>query len=691
MKRITISANGDGTFQNFLGLSAARQGSQFISQGFSANTTTSFDVTDDEYEELKIQLDDFAARRVPIVEAGLNTGRYLPLLTYTVTHFPASEPALHQIEGLSLAVDGSTQTLVLRGSGFIQGSQASAVVPGTGTAVLTLTAARKGPSGQLVVVNLLAPAVASSVKAVRGLHGAVVINVTPIAGGTAVATVAALINTLGGEAEPFVSAAASGAGNIGIVSGVALGSDRLRKGEGVGVAFLDFPADAVSGAVRSWLRIESVLPGNQGNALGVRVITAGVAAVAVSGNDIDVTPLAGALSLTAIAAQINSSAAATYGLVKATVLGTGADTLPVYARTYLYGGAGLAPAVTLGGAAATVTSYADTRIDLSTTGAGLLAGGVADGESLSVVLKAGPYTLSGVVEANTRASGLKPVRARVRAQGNVTIATPGAAIDGIALAAGQRFWTDLQTDPTEDGLWVFNGAATPATRAPELPAGSTCGGLLVSINAGTDAGTVRVVTSLASADIVGTSNLATALAMEALPAATGDDARVHGRHFGALSSTTNYVAQYAGGAAIDDAVGPFTRLYPERTVMVVGGAGTVACDVTIDGINARTGAADQEVIAHAGGATTAQGDKAWRTITRVRSSVDPVGTLDIRAGAGVYLGGAVTSINAVGVDGAYEAPAASSSAAEGVARFTTLPNGTRRYDVAYVITHSHTV
>jgi hypothetical protein len=671
MKRITISANGDGTFQNFLGLSAARQGSQFISQGFSANTTTSFDVTDDEYEELKIQLDDFAARRVPIVESGLNTGRYLPLLTYTVTHFPASEPALHQIEGLSLAVDGSTQTLMLRGSGFIQGSQASAVVPGTGTAVLTLTAARKGPSGQLVVVNLLAPAVASSVKAVRGLHGAVVINVTPIAGGTAVATVAALINTLGGEAEPFVSAAASGAGNIGIVSGVALGSDRLRKGEGVGVAFLDLPADPVSGAVRSWLRIESVLPGNQGNALGVRVITAGVAAVAVSGNDIDVTPLAGALSLTAIAAQINSSAAATYGLVKATVLGTGADTL--------------------GGAAATVTSYADTRIDLSTTGAGLLAGGVADGESLSVVLKAGPYTLSGVVEANTRASGLKPVRARVRAQGNVTIATPGAAIDGIAMAAGQRFWSDLQTDPTEDGLWVFNGAATPATRAPELPAGSTCGGLLVSINAGTDAGTVRVVTSLASADIVGTSNLATALAMEALPAATGDDARVHGRHFGALSSTTNYVAQYAGGAAIDDAVGPFTRLYPERTVMVVGDAGTVACDVTIDGINARTGAADQEVIAHAGGATTAQGDKAWRTITRVRSSVDPVGTLDIRAGAGVYLGGAVTSINAVGVDGAYEAPAASSHAAEGVARFTTLPNGTRRYDVAYVVTHNHTV
>ena len=123
----------------------------------------------------------------------------------------------------------------------------------------------------------------------------------------------------------------------------------------------------------------------------------------------------------------------------------------------------------------------------------------------------------------------------------------------------------------------------------------------------------------------------------------------------------------------------------------VGGAGTVACDVTIDGVNARTGAADQEIIAHAGGATTAQGDKAWRTITRVRSSVDPVGTLDIRAGAGVYLGGAVTSINAVGVDGAYEAPAASSSAAEGVARFTTLPNGTRRYDVAYVITHSHTV
>jgi hypothetical protein len=44
-----------------------------------------------------------------------------------------------------------------------------------------------------------------------------------------------------------------------------------------------------------------------------------------------------------------------------------------------------------------------------------------------------------------------------------------------------------------------------------MPAGMTVGAALIAINAGTDAGKLRMVTSLAGADIVGTSDLATAL------------------------------------------------------------------------------------------------------------------------------------------------------------------------------------
>lgn len=513
MKRITVIANGDGTFQNFLGLASARQGSQFISQGFSADTTTTFDVTDEEYEELKVQLEDFASRRVPIVEGGVNTGRDKPLLTYSVVHYPASEPLLQQIEGVSVAVDGASQTLVLRGANFIQGSVAAAArILGSGTAALILMAARKGPSGRRVTVNILAPASSSSVKAVRGLNGVVTLNITPITGGTAVATVAALINTSGGQAEPFVVARADGSGNIGVALGIQLGGERLYRGEGAGVAFLDIPANAVGGAVRSWLRIEAIRPGNEGNAFGVKILpAAGSAVVALSGRNIDVTPLTGALTLTAIAALINDPSAATAGQVKATVLGTGADTMPASERRYLYGGAGVTPSATIGGAEALITSYSDSEIDLLTSGPTLLAGGVGDGESAVVQVRIGSYVLNGTVTANSKASVRSSFRARVRAQANVNLATPGANIDGIAMAAGQRFWTDGQTTPAQDGLWVWNSATTPATRAPEMPAGMTVGAALIAINAGTDAGKLRMVTSLAGADIVGTSDLATAL------------------------------------------------------------------------------------------------------------------------------------------------------------------------------------
>jgi hypothetical protein len=143
-------------------------------------------------------------------------------------------------------------------------------------------------------------------------------------------------------------------------------------------------------------------------------------------------------------------------------------------------------------------------------------------------------------------------------------------------------------------------------------------------------------------------------------------------------------------SSIDDAVAPVTRHHTPRTAMVVAGVGAVACNITINGINPRTGLADSEVIAVTA-AGTFQGAKAWRTITRVRSNVDPVGTIDIRAGAGAYLGEAVTSIDAVGVDEVYEAPAGASSAAEGVVLFTTAPNGTRVFTVSFTRGHTHSI
>lgn len=54
---------------------------------------------------------------------------------------------------------------------------------------------------------------------------------------------------------------------------------------------------------------------------------------------------------------------------------------------------------------------------------------------------------------------------RVVATGNVNLTTPGATIDGITMANGELFLAAGQTTGTQNGPYVYNGAAAAATRA----------------------------------------------------------------------------------------------------------------------------------------------------------------------------------------------------------------------------------
>lgn len=56
---------------------------------------------------------------------------------------------------------------------------------------------------------------------------------------------------------------------------------------------------------------------------------------------------------------------------------------------------------------------------------------------------------------------------RVAAETNLNLAAPGASIDGVALSNGDRFLAAGQTTASENGIYVFNGAATPATRSTD--------------------------------------------------------------------------------------------------------------------------------------------------------------------------------------------------------------------------------
>lgn len=78
---------------------------------------------------------------------------------------------------------------------------------------------------------------------------------------------------------------------------------------------------------------------------------------------------------------------------------------------------------------------------------------------------------------------------RVVAQGNVNLATPGSSIDGVSLVAGDRFLAPTQNVGTENGIYVYNGPSTAATRATDSDgSGEVMDGSMLAVAEGTDNG-----------------------------------------------------------------------------------------------------------------------------------------------------------------------------------------------------------
>lgn len=78
--------------------------------------------------------------------------------------------------------------------------------------------------------------------------------------------------------------------------------------------------------------------------------------------------------------------------------------------------------------------------------------------------------------------------ARVSTQGNINLAAPGASIDGVALVANDGVLVRAQTAAAENGLYVFNGAATPMTRRADGSSFDELESAVVVVDEGTDTG-----------------------------------------------------------------------------------------------------------------------------------------------------------------------------------------------------------
>lgn len=95
---------------------------------------------------------------------------------------------------------------------------------------------------------------------------------------------------------------------------------------------------------------------------------------------------------------------------------------------------------------------------------------------------------------------------RVASTANINLASPGATIDGITMATGDRFLAKNQTSQPENGIYVWNGAATPATRAADMSVAAEFEAAVTTVEEGTSAGSTFRQTAVNVT--VGTTNIA---------------------------------------------------------------------------------------------------------------------------------------------------------------------------------------
>lgn len=97
-----------------------------------------------------------------------------------------------------------------------------------------------------------------------------------------------------------------------------------------------------------------------------------------------------------------------------------------------------------------------------------------------------------------RQAGLRWKEAvRAASTASLTVAAPGASIDGVSLSSGDRVLLKNQSTGAENGIYVWTGAATPLTRATDADGGTELAdGSAVYVGEGTTlAGTAWVQTA----------------------------------------------------------------------------------------------------------------------------------------------------------------------------------------------------
>ncbi len=146
-----------------------------------------------------------------------------------------------------------------------------------------------------------------------------------------------------------------------------------------------------------------------------------------------------------------------------------------------------------------------------------------------------------------------PVRAASTA--NVTLASPGATIDGVALAANDRLLLKNQTTASENGIWVWTASGSALSRAADADTnGELAPGTSVSVAEGT-AGADKVFMIISDAAItIGTTSQTWGQLAGGTTYTGGNGINVAGSVITAVAAASGGLSVVAGGIQLDTSI-----------------------------------------------------------------------------------------------------------------------------------------
>jgi hypothetical protein len=155
---------------------------------------------------------------------------------------------------------------------------------------------------------------------------------------------------------------------------------------------------------------------------------------------------------------------------------------------------------------------------------------------------------------------------------NVNIAAPGTSIDTVSLNIGDRVLLKNQTDATQNGIYVFNGASTPMTRALDATSSSDVkSGMFVLVTEGSVNAGVGFVLSTTGTITVGTTALTfVPFSSGAASVTAGNGIAVTGSTVSVNSANSGRIAVGSGGVDLAVIGGLSSGTYGQFTVDVYG-------------------------------------------------------------------------------------------------------------------------